>query len=388
MSNTTKKKLMFYKSLYRPEYLSLVSFGIFFVAWITPPDTYDSIINEPSIIFGDAFTFFYVSTLTITYWIGCKIKTIKIKVSEKEKKLSKWQLRLPLIFSNILTAIVGYIYIRENLLLIAINLIGNAGQIKGEAEIPQLMMPILYGEIAVLYWYYFEKRKSAKEKIKFDALEWFGIIAIFLISLLLVSRYLIIPFIVGISMIKYRNERVNSFNILMGVGIIIFIFSALGMLRGGDVIHQIYGYGPASFNRLTVLLHGMASLDEIEPLRYIASTLGEVKDTVDILYTEHSIVSSAGLDGGLNWFTVYGYVHAAIGFFSYAYFFVLGLISKVFYSSFYSNRLIGIVTYPWLATTIIFWFSFNMLAWGTTVIFLLSALILSLYTKIKINFAS
>lgn len=379
---------MYYKNILKPEYLTLPSLGVFFVAWVTPESIYSSIINEPSYVSGSLLTLVFVLTLTIAFWFGCKIRfspsrESKVVLSHQVKKI-----KLPISTTTLILAAGLFLYLKENYVLILSNIIGSASAIKNEAEIPSLLMPIIYAHTAVFNWYYSVRRAGKDSSVKVDSYEYAAMCVLIATSILLVSRYILLPFLFGLIMLEYREKKVKIKElviILMGVSA---IFSVLGLLRGGEILSQMYGYGPASFNRLTALLLGYTDLIEADPLRYIASTLGENKPYIDLLIIEHDAVGIAGLDWGLNWFTVYGYIYAATGMFAHLYFFILGIITKEIYRRFYRNEILGVVLYPWVAITIVLWFSSNMLAWGATSIFVITALIIKIYNMLILSWSS
>ncbi|PSD44509.1 hypothetical protein C7E24_21295, partial [Stenotrophomonas maltophilia] len=82
----------------------------------------------------------------------------------------------------------------------------------------------------------------------------------------------------------------------------------------------------------------------------------------DAWLSEFGAVAQSGLDGSYIWSSAFGYVYSDIGIFSIAYFLIIGMLSQRAWKSAISGRSLGLITYPWIAFSILFWMGDNFIA--------------------------
>ena len=181
--------------------------------------------------------------------------------------------------------------------------------------------------------------------------------------------------------LMYRKVSRNIFlNLIMFLGIGIFIFILLSIVRGFtngyQIISQIFDYGPASFNRLAAFLSGQLTFYGENSGIYVSSFQGQIpiiKNYIDIykLLGQPSLdsvwlenfrnVGIAGLNAQYTFPTVYGAIYSFFGWLSPLYFLFLGFFYKQVIHSINKIGTFGIVFYPFFIFSLFFWFGWNFL---------------------------
>lgn len=373
--------------LLSPYFLISINFLIYFIFTMVDPTFYSNSIEEPDLMYLDFQSLLFVSSCLLGFLLGIfvvrkksRFKTFNIKM-KKVIVTKRFYFVMPLSSSFLLLLLLIIEYLINNSHLLIFIMLGDANMIKENAIINPLFMRILYLCIATIYWsYYIYCYKIFKNTI-FKILLYATIFLVILASILLVARYLLLPFLVSLILIKLSSKKYINYSTIVTILIgIIFIFSIFSLLRGGEIIHSLLGYGPASFNRLSAVLDGEIKFKQ--PFFYIASFLGDGRDYLDVLVGEHNAIGDAGLDWYLNWITVYGYIYMSLKWFSFVYFFFLGVIAKFFWNGFIKGYTVSVTLYPWIFTSVLLFFSSNMLSWGATLIFIITGISILIYSKI------
>jgi len=373
--------------LLSPYFLVIMNVLIYFMFTMINPNYYSNIIQEPDLMYFDFQAMLFVFSCLLGFFIGVsfvgrksRFKTAKLKI-KKIIVTKKFYFMMPLTISFLLLLLLTIEYIINNSNILIFIMLGDANIVKKNAIIDPWFMRILYVALGSIYWSYYIYSYKIFQKTIFKILLYLAIFLVILVSILLVARYLLLPFIVSLLLIKLSSKKHISYSSLTTIVIgIIIIFSLFSLVRGGDIIHSILGYGPASFNRLSYVLEGEINFKQ--PLFYIATFLGDSREYLDVLVDEHNAIGNSGLDWYLNWITVYGYIYMSLKWFSFVYFFFLGIISKFFWNGFMNGYTVSIVIYPWIFTSVLLFFSSNMLSWGATLIFIFTGILIFIYSKI------
>lgn len=383
---TINKKKFF--SIISPIMGSIYSFLFFLICIFIPPKIYSFYIDEPDLMFMNVELILYVFGCTLFFIFGAFISgllpTVKVNMPrfKKIKLTPKLYYSAPVIITLFIVFIFVFILVKDNIYLIPFIFIGQGNVIKKFLHVPVLMSSFYYVFIGVFFWFYYN---YLNVKIKYQSLKYIvyiSIFVVFLISILMVARYLLIPFLLSLIIIYLYDSQNIKISFIIKIGLfIIFIFSIFTLARGGDIIPNILGYGPASYNRLAAVLSGKINFHY--HLYYLFTYFDGHPKNLDVLNDEHNAIARAGLNIYLNWISVYGYIFIALKWFAFAYFFILGIFMEIIYKAYIKGKTYSKVIYPWLFSLILLWFSSNLLSWMTTVIFILTAMLLSLYETLS-----
>ena len=382
--------------LISPGYLVIYSITIFFLFTSIPPDYYTSIIHEKDYMFFDVKTYLYVISFLFSFYIGCVFRNSFLKVNFinftfiRFRKIKFSIVKFFILFSFISIVICLFSLIIDNHNLISYLLSGNGAQIKNETKINSLFMPFLYFNMASSIFYLsliFENKIDGFYK----RLTYIVMLLLFISMFLLIARYIIIPYLLTIfvTIVGYRiRYKISLYPIikymLISVFLILGLFILLQELRGGNGFHGLFGYGPASFNRLSAILNDKLILNTPK-LYYINSHFNQGWSLNRILISEHNSVGHAGLQWSFNWLTAYGYIYYSIGWLSILYSFILGFFYQSIWISFKKGYLFSIILYPWLFSAGFLWFTYNILAYGQVIIFILTGCVFSILFGKKIT---
>lgn len=356
---------------------------------------YSKIIKEPDFMFLDtqmlAFVFLciasYLAGVLLFEFFYVKIsRTVHYQVLEPETlRLGSTAFMFPMLASTIaaLIAIVKLV-LSNNLVALLISSVGTV-DLKGLLDVSPGFFYVIYSHIAVTFWatigsYEYKATKAIR------ALRTAMIATTVVATLLTLARYILLPYIMCLVALhlrfNYRNgARLPLKTIAVTLFLVIGLFSVIAVARGGSPLAGLYGYGPASFNRLSAVLDGKIVLD-VPKSYFLLSTFKGGWTDFEITLDEHAAVGAAGLDWFLNWLTAYGYVYCSLGKYTCLYFMAIGLIAGAAWQGFLAGRSWAIVFYPWIFVSALLWFSYNILGYSQSVIILLVGLALSAYTHL------
>lgn len=385
---TISKKELF--QLTSPIAGALYSFILYLFFIFIPPSIYEYYVNEPDLMFMDFRAILFVLSCTIAFIAGAFIVGLLPKLKLHMKKLKKIKLSqnvylsFPLLMIMVITIYFFFLLILNNLSLLPFILIGQGNMIKEYMDVPSLLSPFFYVFVGTFFWFFNNYLQLQNKTLYLKSLVWLSFILVFSISIIMVARYILMPFLLSIFIIYIYSSKQISVTLVIKVFIlIILLFSLFTIMRGGDVISNIFGYVPASYNRLSAVLAGKIHFKY--KWYYISTYFDGHPNNLDVLYNEHNAIANAGLNIYLNWISVYGYIYMVLGWLSFIYFFLLGFFMQIIWNLFRLGNTIGKVAYPWFFTLILLWFSFNMFSWATTIIFLLTGILLLIYGKLFTN---
>ncbi|QGZ60699.1 hypothetical protein [Paraburkholderia acidisoli] len=377
-------------SLISPNNAAVYSFIICVIFTTFTAYNYTDIVGEPNLMFLNWRVLTYVIACILAYSAGVSVATkfrfprisligIHFSISRRTFYL------IPMLISCCATIYVGVALIESNnLFVLFLESVANT-DIKGSLEVDPIFFYVLYSHIAITLWaskeVYDEK---ATNLVRY--MYWFMCILTVTVSLLILARYVLIPFLMCIGVLRVRARyikkgSVNHVAIFAAISALVGLFVLIAVARGGQGFEALYNYGPASFNRLAAVLAGRIDIN-VPSSYYIMSSFKHDWSYYEIVMNEHDAVEGAGLDWSLNWLTAYGYVFQAIGVFSLLYFFVIGLISGFAWSGFKVGKSWAIVFYPWIFSSVILWFTYNIAGYAQTYILLIVGTILGGYSRL------
>lgn len=403
-----------------PPYLLIYTSIVATMAMIFPPQIYESMIGEKSLMFlNPALAFFYL-ICSAAFLTGYKIIELLIKnfsLTDKNPE-SIQHAYLPsntLIIAIALNTLSIYqIYSSsEDLILLLANQQGALAKDElSDAGIGGLTNFVCIGIFWYCYYRYLRSQKSEYingknlHKILLITL----LITIITSSTIKLSRGELMPFLVGAALIYLNNKLSNpesegiKFNVFIFKSFIFvfFIFSAFSSLRGEVEIVKItsdfIGYTLASYNRLSGILDGRLKFEFTGTGVYLSSFLSfnnslnkllPISEYMnwpkyfDLWNSEFLSVSMAGLNEYLIWPTAIGYIFIDLGWFSPIILFMYGMLYAGVWSSWKKGSPLGIILYPWLGFCLLFWFGTNYLLDTKFFVLLITSITISMANRLN-----
>jgi hypothetical protein len=272
--------------------------------------------------------------------------------------------------------------------------------------LPFLVFVVLWG------WYrYFEGVRfgACSRKASLFLLLVLTLLVIHLL-IVLVARYVLMPLVVGLFLVilqfrvysGLRSELHFRYSLRYGlvfVLLILLLFSLIAISRGNKnfdaVLAMVLGYGPASFNRLALVLSGEMVLPYTdtgvyvipEPLFGFLRTLSgrELIDPFSVWLSEFEAISVSSLNSTMIWVTQFGYVFGSLRNWSFLYLVLYGFALGCTYRLFLKGSLMGVVSYPFLFFSVFFLFGsvyFN----GYFLYFFIFCLLIFFWEKLLFRF--
>jgi hypothetical protein len=386
------------RNLVSPTGLALISYVIFLFAWVFPPSLYASYIREPDRIFLDPISLAFVTACVLAFMVGSRLCNLfGVPFGEAPKVIPPGSpltyLLTPLIISSAFCLI--YLFkVGSHLDFVGLLASSQGNSIKLANQTGQLQEGF-WGRspsvlCATIWW-----AQYRAGQLQLKGFRHFAFTSIFLLALLVdiatctatVNRTNLMPLITGMTLIytyrKTLGQNVNGFRILMqgafAAAAFFSLFLLLSFFRGsinGDVmVTQLLGYGITSYNRLAVMLTGhlqfvtggkgvylfpvLIESHSLNVIFHISDRFGwPSPDTLWRL--EFGPIAAAGLNEGFNWVSLFGYIHSDIGWFTPIYFSGLGVLCGRLWLSFRKGKSFGVVLYPWVAFSILFWCGYNV----------------------------
>ncbi len=238
--------------------------------------------------------------------------------------------------------------------------------------------------VPVVWWGWY-RTLQVKQSIPFllliRSLLLLATIALVFVMIVLVSRFALMPLIIGIFVIvtkflvfdkrpktQHLKLSIILFAFLAVVIVVLFIFFSIA--RGYDdtdaLWEMILGYGAVSFNRLSCLLQGGLSFEYShtgfyllpEPLFSLYEFFAHETPLsgFEVWLSEFDGAWEAGLNENFIWLTQFGYVYDSIGIATPLFFLLYGIMTGVTWRGFLASKSFGIIFYPLLYFSIFFLF--------------------------------
>lgn len=403
-----------------PYALVLLSYVIMLVSISMPADWYEQIVNEKNFMEFDSNTFIFYTLSCASCSLGLWLWTVWVRPGQVSRQPVGSLYLLILVPIIALNAYSVLVILRNTPGLINLVLSGQGAVAKVTMDTTGALtgaQPLLIGAIFYAVGRHLGKyprpgMPGAKFSMLMIVLAFFISVAI---SILKLARYEIMPLVIGIGVV-YLTYSVQDgrFGVLgtirrfsvyaLGILGIFFFFSMLrGFANSDQLLLSLFGYGPASFNHLAILLDGglnfpfggtgtyaFTFLDQV-PLLHNVIDFGAmfgVADTVQSLRSEFIATQEAGLNASFIWVTAPGYIYSDIGIFVFPYLVGIGALTGLFWRAMERRSAFGLVMYPFAAGTLAFWFSSNGMARPTIITYLGLALVLSAVEWLSIQFAA
>lgn len=404
---TKKKKLEKKKNilnLISPIYIAILSVCMGILMTLYPPQIYERIMWEKDYMFMDIKLYLFLVLCLISFLMGIKWakKILKFNIPDmKNKFISKKHFILEvyiLLISIIISSYYIFFVMITNRNLISTLIQGRGSEYRDSMNTvfevngtqAGTFLVITMTLIIWLYYYYNERKydlNTLNKKLYSRGIK-ITIILFFLACVLAQARYVLMPYIVAIMYVKiYFKVTRNNISrkkiilyLIISFSFLVILFNFISYIRAGngqvkDSNNFILGYTVACYNRLSSILSGDLKLPNsgsgfytlrsfwYPPLigRYydiynIGRGLGlnlPIPTNYDNQLLQNLIM--AGLQPSFVWGTVFGFVYSDLGWFSFIYFFLYGLMSWIIYISFLKKKTIGIVLHPIIIFSILFW---------------------------------
>ncbi len=243
---------------------------------------------------------------------------------------------------------------------------------------------------------------------------YFSVVLYFISAFLLGYRFILIPLIVILLVffIFSSKRKITITKIFLIPLIITFIFSLSSFLRSGElslsVFNYIFGYTTASINKLSFIIENKLSFPYAGNLYYLfrniyyLPVLGNILGTNEFFSSIFSIqdqyyyltvlipktLSEQNLNPIFNWLSFPGGVYNEVGNFYPIIFLIYGFFSGLLYKNFISKTISGLIFYPVIIFSILFWFGDNYLNYPDFIIGIFTSLgisLLSFFVKLFKN---
>lgn len=377
-----------------PYFVPIVPFFVFMVAFLCPPEHWQSIFNEDNYTYFDpaslTFVIICLFFLYIGIWSGLKLNNAsKRPKSSMINTKSSFIIIFPvlLITSLVLTIYIYYLATQiPDYILLTLSGQGDiAKQLIASDEVDFATLPNFAIPITWWAWYRFlepTNRHSFHNLLLTALITTTALLA--LIIVINAARFALMPLIIGLFVIyahlKIFSQSPEKDHLKKSIKIytyllicVISIFSLFAIARGASgiagLIEMILGYGPVSFNRLSAALSGDLIFEYSssgvylipDPFFYLwSNVLGTQHPTsMAVWLSEFDGVAAASLNENFIWLTVFGYTYDTIGLFSPAYFIAYGVLTGFLWRAFTAGQTYGIILYPLAYFSIFFFFGSN-----------------------------
>jgi hypothetical protein len=390
-------KINIRKMILTPYGATLFPVLLLFISFIFPPSLYEHYVNEPDYMFLNFKMLAFGLLCVFFYYIGFFVSKYKplfnFRLIKKKIKLSIFTylgiILALVIFLQLFSIFLFFVYFNKvvHLNMLEIVIFGNGQLIKnylgtkikipfGLGALPTFIIGI---EFWLLYkWYAFQTKLSDIRKNKpykiFKIFILFSIILFIVSSIILMSRPLLMIFLLGWFLIYSYFKKGPIFSRIVKFSIIIvLIFIIVQILRStgvnGDenlnnlVLGKLLGYTVADFNRFALIIEGKLSYVDagisriffILPDTKIPLTNIDFFDLREYSILSLSAVGDAGLNSSYNMATLFGGIYQSIGIVTPIYFTILGFIGNRLYISFKNGKTFGIILYPLFYASVALW---------------------------------
>jgi hypothetical protein len=403
-----------------PYGLAAASYILFLVAWVFPPTLYTRLLKEQDLLFLDFSSLLFYTSCVATFCLGVWICRYMEGASYQGRPRAVMAANPVLFF----LVPVGLLTILCVIFLIQlggrIDVVGLLAASQGEAikqtEEPgsaiegrwDMVPPML---TAMLAWAYFRMRQmnlSGMSSVLCNIILLAGLLANLAIDIARVDRAQLMPLIIGMIAVyiyfKTRDSGASALRLsVMAFGAVIAvlgIFIMLSVSRGiqgvDSLLASLLGYTVVSYNRMAALMSGSMHYGFQSSGVYVLPFLsqsGGLNSIVpfssvfgwptarDLWRSEFISTAQAGLNPGFIWSGAFGYLFSDLGWYTVVYLFFYGLFCGYCWVKFKNATTFGVVTYPWVIFSVLFWFGVNMLPYDRILNYFELFLILYFYDK-------
>lgn len=385
------------RNIVSPYGLAIISFIMFVMAWAFPPSLYTEYVREPNLMYLDPVSFIYFCACILAFTGGCRFYSYFASANnERDIRMSSSLIcfGIPMTISTIFSVVyLAKVGAHINFISLLTSAQGNA--IKIANQVGQLEEGI-WGRsplvVTAVVWWSLYRYKQLKPKGTTRILFWLlftvAVSVDILTCMATVNRTNLLPVLAGIGIImmfgSIRGGNVKLSRIF-GIGFaaaagIIMLFLSLSFARGDTSIRLLVmgllGYSLVSYNRMAAMLSGVLQFGYagkgvyLFPFLLESYSLNNVFDythawawpnPIELWQSEFTGVASIGLNPAFNWVGLFGYIYSDLRWFALFYIAFLGILAAYLWKLFQNGRVMGIVMYPWMGFSILFWFGYNVM---------------------------
>jgi len=403
-----------------PYGLAAASYTLFLVAWIFPPALYTRLLKEQDLLFMDLTSFLFFTSCVLTFCLGvwvCRYMEGASYQGRPQAVAANNPVLFFLLPVGLLTVLCVIFLIQIGGRIDVVGLLSaSQGEAIKQTEEPgaaiegrwDMVPPML---TAVLAWAYFRLRQmslSGMSSVLCYGILLVGLLANMAIDVSRMDRAQLMPLIVGMFAVyiyfKIRDSGASALKLaLIAFGFlfaVLAVFTVLSASRGiqgvESLMATLLGYTVVSYNRLAALLSGsmhyafQSSGVYLFPFLSQSGSLNSIIPFTsifgwpiarDLWRTEFISTAQAGLNPGFIWSGVFGYLYSDLGWYTVVYIFFYGLFCGFCWVKFKNAATFGVVTYPWVIFSVLFWFGVNMLAYDRILNYLELFLVLYWYDR-------
>ena len=407
-------------SLVSPVGLALASYIVFLGAWCFPPDLYTYYINEPDRMYLDWTLLTFYTCCVGGFLLGCALhrsiarRTEQLEPKELRGPCPSGYLCIPIILAS-LACIVFLLKLGAKIDFVAMLAARQGQEIKAAGLAGELVSGTWSSTgvflTGILWWALYRSHQALMpllDRLVFVTVFAIGVAVDLAVCIATVDRTSLMPLVAGLFIVyffgKLSSASANLKQVLLifGSGIVILasLFLGMSVLRGASasrfLITSLMGYSIVSYNRLSSLLSGTMvyaygglgtylfplavrneRLNSIIPLRsHFGWPTGEAQ-----FLSEFTSVLSSGLNSAYIWSGAFGYIYSDIGWWTILYLAAIGAMAHYLWTSFRGGNALGIISYLWVASSILFWIGGNVIFQEKLIRYCFIGIALNLYDR-------
>lgn len=366
-----------------------------------PSSLFLEVVGEKNYSFLNYESVFFVSICLFSLWLGMKaFYLLPKKKAIYVKRPSSGFIFWLLVFCCIVNALVTFnIYINNKSMLLSIFVFGESAKaLLTDANLDGTFSSITVPISSLCLWCYYHSDKILSKKKIIGALVFLSFLVSLIKPLLFMNRLGIMSSLSAYAAIfmyhrykKGQNKRVVVYAIGLAL-LVIAIFISISFMRvtanAADtsiLLKNLFGYTVVPYSHLGALLSsklnyyspgfGYYIFTFLRDTPLIGSSIEKFLGWSDGYYNwlrEFQDSWRAGLNGDLIWLSSFGYVFVSMGWFSFIFFYFLGMFSSATWRGFINGTDFGIIFYPWIYFCLLFLFGTNVIATKNTLLLVLS----------------
>jgi len=379
----------------------LLSCAVFLVAWLFPPGTYSDLLHEPDYMFLDVFSFVFFFLCVASFLFGLRVSRVINPATWTRTAPSRGTVSPFLYFCIPLAVgcvgcVITLIEYGAHVNFIMLLASQQGSMIKDVSKTGETLIAGFWAKAPVLltgiiWWSQLRLQQvglARSAKLFLTAL-WFLAFALDIFTFVaLVDRTALIPMLTGVGLISlyWRQAsgrlRLSGAVFYGGTGglIVVAFFLVVAFLRGNTaadlLVSNFLGYSVASYNRFAAVLHGQMRyfyagkgvyLFPYLENAYFITPFVKIQNVLnwpiyrELYNSEFASVALAGLNTRYIWSGVFGYLYADLGWGALFYVFCSGILTGYLWMKLKAGSTAAVVLYPWVASWIVLWNSWNLL---------------------------
>ena len=407
-----------------PYGVATASYALFVIAWLFPPTLYTYFLKEQDLLFLNMTCFFFYTSCVITFCLGvwaCRYVQGSSQHGLPATITASSPVLLILIPLGLATVLCLEYLVQIGGRIDFISLLASSqGDAIKQSEEPgaviagrwDMVPPML---TAVLGWAYFRVRQleiRGRTKLICYTMIILATLVNIANDVARVDRAQLMPLVASLIIVfiffKTRSATTTMFRlVLLGAGaltIVIAVFMFLSLSRGivstDALVSSLLGYTTVSYNRLAALILGSMHYayegSGVYVIPFLSQSAGLNKvfpfgetfgwpGARELWRSEFLSTAQAGLNPGFIWSGTFGYLYSDLGWYTVLYTFFYGLFSGYCWVKFKTGKAFGVIIYPWVAFSVLFWFGVNFLFYDRLLNYIELFVVLAWYERLFLH---